>query len=344
MGLFTRFRFIYYSDSTNSATDGWALDDFYLKKPRSAQDAGVVEILSPADTCIAGTIQLITVRIKNFGTDTLSSIPLSYRIDNSSVVNDSWSGSLLPDSSVLFTFSQSFTPAHVDYQVSAYTRLGADGLLLNDTCFKQVYVQKAGQDAGVIGFGDTAFYSPGYSDSIYVQITLFNYGSDTLKQIPISLKMGYFPEVSLMWTGVLAPSDIVVYTTPTKVAIPIGIIEMCAYTTLANDSVFDNDKYCALYLNSAVPENSGLAGLQLHHIAPNPAVHNTDISFSVPSSGTARINVFDIHGRRMHSEETGCTQGENHVAVDVSGWSDGIYILVLEYEGHRMQTKFVKIN
>lgn len=342
MGLFTRFRFVYYSDGTNSSTDGWALDDFYVKKPRSSKDAGVVEILNPADTCIAGTVQQITVSIKNYGTDTLTSIPLSYKINNNSVVSDNWTGSLLPDSSVIFTFNQSYTPAHMDFSVSAYTQLAADGLLLNDTSFKQVTVQKAGQDAGVVGFGDPAFYSPGYNDSIFMQISLFNFGSDTLKQIPLNLKMGHLPEVSLMWTGVLAPADSVVYTTPTKVAIPIGMVQICAYTTLANDSVFDNDTYCGMYLNSAIPEKSGLPGFELHHAAPNPAQNSTSINFSVPYPGVIKLIAFDLHGRQLHSEEARCTQGDNQLPLNVSGWSNGIYILMLEFEGHRVLTKLVK--
>ena len=46
----------------------------------------------------------VQVVITNFGKDTLTTIPVSYLVDNNAAVNETYTGTLLPDSSAIYTF------------------------------------------------------------------------------------------------------------------------------------------------------------------------------------------------------------------------------------------------
>jgi hypothetical protein len=109
------------------------VDNFSLYIP-NVDDAGVAAITSMAQAFSkAGSSQQVSVTVSNFGTTTLVDIPLSYSINGSTPVNDTLFGSLPPNSSAPFTFSIPFIVLPGKQTVCAYTRLGSDGNLNNDS-------------------------------------------------------------------------------------------------------------------------------------------------------------------------------------------------------------------
>lgn len=347
----TRFRFVYSSDGSNDITDGWAVDDFYVKKPQIPKDAGITEIQVPSDSCHAGVDQQIRVRIQNFGPDTLFTIPVVYTIDGDSSIHETWTGTLLPDSSTVYSFSQAYRPSHVGFNICAYSALSADELFLNDTTCKQVHVIKAGQDAGIVDIFKISFYPPDTTDmteSVDVLIRIRNFGTDTLYSLPVeyAYKKDSFNWITEIWTGVLIPGDTVVYDFNQNYTTGmVGHYDICARTMHKGDSVTANNKYCERWLGivgSAVERQINLPGFELHHIAPNPTSNNTTLRINVPYQGSIKMKALDILGRKVYLEETKCTQGENHLNLDMSSWSNGVYVLIINFDGYRLQTKVVK--
>jgi parallel beta-helix repeat protein len=136
-----QFRFIFNSDGDATVGDGWALDDIKVHVPRYAVDAGVTDIIAPSVPTTIGTQTPVTVRVKNFGTDTLTSINLGYHINTGfPPQHATWTGSLLPDSTVEYTFGNQYPGPNQNYTLCAYTEMSQDVNKTNDTtCVNLTY-------------------------------------------------------------------------------------------------------------------------------------------------------------------------------------------------------------
>ena len=81
-----------------------------------------------------GTQIPVTVKIKNFGTDTLTSINVGYRINTGYPPQSAtWNGTLAPDSTVNFTFNNQYPGPNQNYTLCAYTQMSQDPNKTNDT-------------------------------------------------------------------------------------------------------------------------------------------------------------------------------------------------------------------
>jgi hypothetical protein len=101
-------------------------------------DIGVERIISPAAPFASGS-QNITVLLRNYGSNTVTSANVSYTVNGGTPVMLSFSGSLPPCSTATFTFSGgsqfTFLP-NTPYQIKAYTDTpngNPDTLTVNDT-------------------------------------------------------------------------------------------------------------------------------------------------------------------------------------------------------------------
>lgn len=101
-------------------------------------DAGVTEIIEPNSGNNLGT-QSIKVRVENFGTSTLTNLPVSYQVGTSAAVNEVISESIAPNSTLEYTFSQTYdfaTPQ--EYTIVARTNLVNDAIPSNDSTTKTI--------------------------------------------------------------------------------------------------------------------------------------------------------------------------------------------------------------
>ncbi|MEM6261584.1 MAG: PKD domain-containing protein, partial [Bacteroidota bacterium] len=112
-----------------------AIDDFEITEvlPR---DAGAIAIDSPVSGCGLTASEDISIRVTNFGTTTLDTILVGYRVNNNPVVTDTLFGPLLSGDTTTFTFA---TPADLStpntaYALSVFTRnLSGDTNIGNDS-------------------------------------------------------------------------------------------------------------------------------------------------------------------------------------------------------------------
>jgi hypothetical protein len=64
---------------------------------------------------------------------------------------------------------------------------------------------------------------------------------------------------------------------------------------------------------------------------PNPATHHAIVSFELAYAAGLQITLFDVLGRDIaQSVRAFCTQGSNHLVLDVSGYPTGLYFYRLE--------------
>jgi len=127
-----RFRFLFHSDVSGEIS-GASVDDFKITIP-FPQDAGVEVIHKPIIQSPAGTLTTVRVRIKNFGSDTLYSIPVAYRVGlTGTPVTQTWTGTLFPEDTATVNFASPFTMPVGAFDLYSYTSLVADGDHFNDT-------------------------------------------------------------------------------------------------------------------------------------------------------------------------------------------------------------------
>lgn len=152
--------------------------------PEFSNDVGVVDIISPVSASL-GSQEEVTIIIRNFGKETQSNFTVSYRIDNGSIVTETFTGSLASTEQTEFTFS---TPANLSevgrtYTLTAQTNLEGDQEPENDIYSEEIENLPA-KDVGV-----TVIHSPITGTDLgqeQIAVTVQNFGGEPQTGFPVS--------------------------------------------------------------------------------------------------------------------------------------------------------------
>ncbi|MEO5911531.1 MAG: S8 family serine peptidase [Pelobium sp.] len=112
--------------------------DYKVNFVKSGVDAGVIAVNDLGKPFCPNQFQTFSVRLKNFGRNTLNMIPVSLSlIANGTVIktiNETFAGSLKPNEEADFQFTGTFnTQAGVSYTLSAKTEITADPIATNNS-------------------------------------------------------------------------------------------------------------------------------------------------------------------------------------------------------------------
>jgi hypothetical protein len=78
---------------------------------------------------------------------------------------------------------------------------------------------------------------------------------------------------------------------------------------------------------------------------PNPFTTTFNVSFEVPKQGNTRLSIMDLSGREMKTVMSDMTpSGKYTYTVDMTGFSDGMYLAVLKREDEVEVKKGLKNN
>jgi hypothetical protein len=107
----------------------------FAVQPPEAKDLEVVQLLSPGNGCETSISSSIRMRVRNSGTETVSSFGIGYRIENEAPVMETVSASIAPGATADLTFSTPgiFAEVNKQYPVALFTRLEGDERPGNDT-------------------------------------------------------------------------------------------------------------------------------------------------------------------------------------------------------------------
>jgi hypothetical protein len=107
--------------------------------PPMPNDVGVISIDTPNNGVLT-VAETVTVTIQNFGTNTQSSIPVSYTIDAGTPVNETYTGTLTAGATdtYVFTTTADLSVTNQTYNIVATTNLAGDALPGNDSTSKDV--------------------------------------------------------------------------------------------------------------------------------------------------------------------------------------------------------------
>jgi hypothetical protein len=85
--------------------------------------------------------------------------------------------------------------------------------------------------------------------------------------------------------------------------------------------------------------------LAMAGVWPNPAGSQHRISFSLPATGAAKLEVYDLNGRRMYERDLGALAAGTHLLEIAPGvrFKPGVYFAVLRFGGERKTARFVAL-
>jgi hypothetical protein len=336
-----QFRFHLVSN-TSGTDEGVAIDDFCIQMPPIPNDVGVISIDAPVDSTQIGQNNTVTVTVKNFGTATQTSIPVSYKIGSSTAINGTMTiaNGLAPDSTAQFTFTQQFQSPGNDYTLCAFTSLAGDIYTSNDQVCENIKATAAALDAGVSLIVAPADTAPLWTPNA-VTVRIVNYGSSPLSSVDVQYVINASAPIVETWTGTaLAMGDSVDFTFTQKYNSPVGYYQVCAKTLLANDADATNDQSCKTVLADGFDEHME-NGMKLWQNTPNPAHGVTLINYEIPNAGQIRFELVDVLGQSVMLVEEKQQGGRHQISVDATKLSTGIYYYTIEFNGYRLTKKMM---
>jgi len=156
----------------------------------AAIDAGISQVTSPTSGCGTSVFEDVTVRIDNYGVDTIFTLDVSYRINGGGPVTESVTTTILPGGNLVYTFTmQANVGAFGSYTFDSWTILVGDTIFSNDSLLNYVVTRDSsiqqsvciydngGGNCGAFGtdlcaagndYGDTSLQSSG---PIYLSVT-----------------------------------------------------------------------------------------------------------------------------------------------------------------------------
>ena len=208
--------------------------------PFSDIDAGVTAILTPGSLENEAASIPVEVIVTNFGTLSMTAATVSYSLNGGVPVNYTWTGTLASGTTDTITLPNLTVPPG-NNNICAWTTLIGDTIPIDDTTCMAFYGNPL-WDAGV-----TAILAPGALElentSISPQVTIENFGVNTLTSCDIAYTINSGTPVIYSWTGSLATGSTANVILPAFI-VPGGFDTICAYTMLQLDGDATNDETC----------------------------------------------------------------------------------------------------
>lgn len=116
-----------------SVDDGFTFDDVTITL--TTDDATIVQLVAPATTnvCALSSTEPVTIQVKNYSASTLTNVPVSYQVDNNTVVTETIP-SLTAGQVLNYTFVQTADlSAYKQYSLTAWVSYATDSYHSNDT-------------------------------------------------------------------------------------------------------------------------------------------------------------------------------------------------------------------
>jgi hypothetical protein len=338
-GARVQFRFVFETLASATTEEGWAIDDFELYFPPISTDAGVTEIILPSDTIEIGTTHPVKVKIKNFGTDTISNFPVVFRSNIGNPTVENFSGSIAPNATTEFTFSATYTAAPNASKLCAYTDLVGDLQFVNDTTCKQMVFTATTLDAGI-----SRIVTPTGQTTIgqaqQVQVYVRNYGLNAIQNVDLLYYIGNALQATETHTGTINPGDSVAHTFATTFVSPVGSYKVSAVSKLIGDGYVGNDSITVFIIGTSINDatNNRFA---VEQNQPNPSTDATQVTYFIPKAGVVQYRLFNGLGVELFNAQTMQQMGKHQWTIDTHEYAAGIYYYSILFNGQEINKKMI---
>jgi hypothetical protein len=318
-----RLRIGFVSDATVNA-DGFAIDNVVISAYNVPNNVALAEIVTPTSPTTTGSTQTVKVKIANVGTNVVTNVPVSYKIDNGTAVNGTYSGSINPGDTVEYTFTQTYLAPHIDYTLCAYSRYPSDIVRINDTLCMNIHSLPADYDIGVVEIISPSDSTP-IGQQIAVTIAVKNYGLNPVSNVPVRYQLNYANDRNDVISQTINPGDTIHFTFTQKYNGPTIQYVLCAETQLSNDMYTNNDAICEVLgtyvvgIEDILAENDGIV------LYPNPSTGELNILLETTKASEGTLIIRNPLGELVYSENISVNAGRNELRLDLTHQAAGLY-------------------
>jgi hypothetical protein len=318
-----RLRIGFVSDASVNA-DGFAIDDIVISAYNVPNNVALTEIVTPTSPTTTGTTQTVKVKIANVGTNVVTNVPISYKVNNSTAINGTYSGSINPGDTVDYTFTQTYQAPHIDYTLCAYSRYPSDIVRINDTLCMNIHSLPADYDIGVVEIISPIDSTP-IGQQIAVTIAVKNYGLNPVSNVPVRYQLNYANDRNDVISQTINPGDTIHFTFTQKYNGPTIQYILCAETQLSNDMYTNNDAMCEVLgtyvvgIEDILDENDGIV------IYPNPSTGELNILLETTKASEGTLIVRNPLGELIYNENISVNAGRNELRLDLTNYAAGLY-------------------
>ncbi len=243
-----QLRFVFSSNS-GVRKDGFAIDDFEIKRAQREQDAGIVSmILEPTALPNYGSNYYPRVGIHNYGTRVLDNVEVCYTSEGLyiPICENLVNAGIEPGETMEYTF-ETGTYLTVDspdpFGICAFTRLNpTDVYSDNDSLCQDIVIGPLQKDVGIISINSPNAQIVS-NDQIEVAIQIRNYGLDPVSELPVAYSVPGAGQVeeTIHFNPPLYNGDEYVYRFDRTFRSSFGAVNLKCWTGLEGDYYHDND-------------------------------------------------------------------------------------------------------
>ncbi len=142
---------------TALAADAYYFNDSTCKQITATNapwDVAIGQIITPGDTTKASHNTVVSAYLKNLGTNTITSIPLKFMVNNIVWAQETANISIAPEDSVPYSFTTTYSNVLGNYSLCIIADLSNDGDTTNDFRCRQVFGKN---DVGMENFVESNF-------------------------------------------------------------------------------------------------------------------------------------------------------------------------------------------
>jgi hypothetical protein len=215
---------IYYVNSidSNSCITAFAPDTVFIIAPTTV-DAGLRRLLMPLDTLNLSDTESVSLFVRNFGSQLITSLIMHYQVNGGPVVSETLNATINPLDSLFFTFAQKADLEFPDvYHFKIWVELPGDVYHLNDTIWHSVdnnlgpypasnAIFTDGADIGNFKFGPldngsvTSSTNNASASNIYTDYT------KTVPAVRLTKKLSYPIAVTTIFSGIASNCSVKVF-------------------------------------------------------------------------------------------------------------------------------------
>ena len=284
-------------------------------------DGGIQAITEPEGNVCSSTIDPV-IAMRNFGSNTLTSMTIKYRFDNSTLNTYNWTGTLFAGSTVSVTLPTATisSGAHTFMVVSSNPNNATDVNISNDTASSSFFVSNPG-------------------GSLNLALTTDDAGSKTTWQVTDAAN-------NVVASGGPYPNLVGGTTYNIPFCLPVACYTFTIFSSAGNGMTTGENGNFTLTTDAgntiyASMDNPSFGSQEVHtfcivptaitevpvfpiSIIPNPSTGQFNIA--IDNGDVKSIHVFDITGKLILEKKT----ADPNIMLDLSTQSKGIYILQVE--------------
>lgn len=336
-----------------------------------ANDAGISAIATPSSS-ITTASATSSVTLKNFGSATLTTVKILYKVDNGTERTFNWTGALASNATATVTLGTITGYAVGSHTFTARTQLPnnvADVNAANDaltssftytlpvTCSNDnETANNTATGAIVLGVNTTKLSQIGSTTDVdyykftttatapKIRITLSTLPADFDVRLYAATSTGAIgTQLAIGQNGSITAEQIIYNTATTGATYYIQVYGYASSYSTSSCYTLGINTSSTNYMRPApekrvLDKESDFATLS---VFPNPTDDISTLNFKALTEGEYTLHIIDLTGKEVLRETTQCTEGDNQIVLKTNTITSGMYIIKIENGDQEETTKLL---